>query len=65
MDFVFETNHERFREGVARDAARRLLRGLFERGAFAGATPEQAYRVVTDASVNPPARAWTRGGSWR
>jgi phage tail sheath protein FI len=52
MDFVFESNHERFREGVA-VMLRRLLRGLFERGAFAGATPERSYRVVTDAGVNP------------
>ncbi len=53
MDFVFETNHERFREGV-RVAFLNLLRFMFERGAFSGPTPETAYRVVTDASVNPP-----------
>jgi len=53
MDFVFETNHERFREGV-RVAFLNLLRFMFERGAFSGPTPEVAYRVVTDASVNPP-----------
>jgi len=53
MDFVFETNHERFREGV-RVAFLNLLRFLFEGGAFSGPTPEAAFRVVTDASVNPP-----------
>jgi phage tail sheath protein FI len=53
MDFVFETNHERFREGV-RVVLEDLLRFMFERGAFAGATPAEAYRVVTDASVNTP-----------
>jgi phage tail sheath protein FI len=31
-----------------------VLRFMFERGAFAGATPDQAFRVVTDASVNTP-----------
>lgn len=51
MDFVFESNHERFREGV-RVMLEDLLRFMFERGAFAGATVEQAFRVVTDASVN-------------
>lgn len=51
MDFVFESNHERFREGV-RGMLEDLLRFMFERGAFAGATVEQAFRVVTDASVN-------------
>jgi hypothetical protein len=53
MDFVFESNHERFREGV-RVALENLLRFMFERGAFAGATPAEAYRVITDASVNTP-----------
>jgi hypothetical protein len=53
MDFVFESNHERFREGV-RVTLENLLRFMFERGAFSGATAEQAYRVVTDDSVNTP-----------
>jgi phage tail sheath protein FI len=53
MDFVFESNHERFREGV-RVMLENVLRFMFERGAFSGATAEQAFRVVTDASVNPP-----------
>lgn len=31
-----------------------ILADLYRRGAFAGATPEQAFQVVTGASVNPP-----------
>jgi hypothetical protein len=53
MDFVFASNHEHFREGV-RVMLENVLRFMFERGAFAGATPDQAFRVVTDASVNTP-----------
>lgn len=53
MDFVFESNHERFRRGVqlVLEDALLFMHGL---GAFAGATPEQSFHVVTDASVNPP-----------
>ncbi len=53
LDFVFESNHERFRSGV-RLMLEDALRFMYERGAFAGASPEQSYTVVTDASVNPP-----------
>jgi hypothetical protein len=53
MDFVFASNHEQFREG-ARVMLEDLLRSLFDRGAFAGPTPQTSYRVVTDASVNTP-----------
>jgi len=53
MDFVFETNHERFREGV-RVVLEDMLRDLFNRGSFSGAGPDQAFRVITDARVNPP-----------
>lgn len=53
MDFVFENNDPRFRDGV-RLKLEEILRFMFERGAFAGATPEQAYLVVTDSSVNTP-----------
>jgi hypothetical protein len=53
MDFVFASNHEHFREGV-RVMLENVLHFMFERGAFAGATPRQAFRVVTDASVNTP-----------
>jgi hypothetical protein len=54
MDFVFESNHERFRGGVRLmlEDALLFMHGL---GAFAGASPEQSFNVVTDASVNPPA----------
>jgi hypothetical protein len=30
-----------------------LLAGLYSRGAFAGATPTEAYQIITDSSVNP------------
>ncbi|MBX2998672.1 MAG: IPT/TIG domain-containing protein [Caldilineaceae bacterium] len=53
LDFVFESNHEIFREGV-RVTLEEMLRFLYERGAFAGRTEEQSFRVTTDASVNPP-----------
>ncbi|HEX3184329.1 MAG TPA: hypothetical protein VHQ94_06020 [Pyrinomonadaceae bacterium] len=53
MDFVFESNHQRFREAV-RLMLEEALKFMFDRGAFAGATPEQSYRVVTDKSVNTP-----------
>jgi hypothetical protein len=53
LDYVFENNHERFREGV-RASLEAVLRGLFDRGAFAGASPVESFQVVTDASVNPP-----------
>jgi hypothetical protein len=53
MDFVFENNHARLREGV-RVALASMLDFMFERGAFSGATTEQAYRVVTDHRVNTP-----------
>jgi hypothetical protein len=53
LDFVFESNHEIFREGV-RVTLEEMLRFLYERGAFAGRTEDQSFRVITDASVNPP-----------
>ncbi len=53
MDFAFESNHERFREG-ARVVLENMLRWMFERGAFAGPAPEASYRVVTDDSINTP-----------
>lgn len=53
MNFVFESNHEHFREG-ARVLLSDMLRSLYARGALAGQTAAQAFRVVTDASVNPP-----------
>jgi hypothetical protein len=33
----------------------RFLGALFQRGAFAGSDASEAFRVVTDATVNPPA----------
>jgi Phage tail sheath protein subtilisin-like domain/IPT/TIG domain len=54
MDYVFETNHERFRDGVGA-MLRALLRRMHDAGAFAGSTPEQSFRVETGAGVNPPA----------
>jgi phage tail sheath protein FI len=54
MDYVFETNHQRFRDGVGA-MLRALLRRMHEAGAFAGATPDQSFRVETGASVNPAA----------
>jgi phage tail sheath protein FI len=53
MDFVFESNHERFRE-AARSALEDMLRFMFQRGAFAGLSEAASFRVLTDASVNPP-----------
>ncbi|MCB0244729.1 MAG: phage tail sheath family protein, partial [Anaerolineae bacterium] len=51
MVWTFENNDERLRDGV-RSTLEALLRFMFERGAFAGRTPQQAFRVVTDGSVN-------------
>jgi len=32
-----------------------VLEGLFRQGAFAGRTTDEAFQVVTDRSLNPPA----------
>jgi hypothetical protein len=53
MDYVFESNHERFRDGVAA-ALRDLLRTMDEAGAFAGTTPDESYRIDTGDGPNPP-----------
>jgi phage tail sheath protein FI len=53
LDFVFESNDERLRDSV-RLALEEMLGFMFERGAFAGATPQQAFRVVTDADFTTP-----------
>ena len=53
MDYVFETNHDRFRQGVAAALAA-LLRRMNDAGAFAGATPDESFRVDTGPAVNPP-----------
>jgi len=52
-EYVFESNHERFRT-LTRIAIEDILRFMFNRGAFAGGTPAQSFRVVADSSVNPP-----------
>ena len=51
--YVFEPNDPSFRRMVQRqfDA---ILGNLYVRGAFAGATHQEGYRVVTDDTVNPP-----------
>ncbi len=51
--YVFEPNSDAFRRLVQR-SFRSVMDVLFERGAFAGRTPASSYRVITDASVNPP-----------
>lgn len=50
---VFEPHSIDFRNRV-RHRFERALGGLFARGAFAGDTARQAFRVVADDSVNPP-----------
>jgi phage tail sheath protein FI len=50
---VFEPNDVDLQERVLTDFER-LLSALHQRGALAGTTPEEAYQVVADATVNPP-----------
>jgi hypothetical protein len=49
--YVFEPNDAVFQEQVQQHFETVFAR-LFDRGAFAGRTASQAYRVVTDSSVN-------------
>jgi hypothetical protein len=51
--YVFEPNSPAFRRMVDRGFTE-MLDGMFERGAFAGATPSSSYQVVTDDSLNTP-----------
>ena len=51
MAWTFENNDERLRDAV-RTTLEGLLRFMYERGAFAGRTPQQAFRIVTDGRVN-------------
>ncbi|WP_046656579.1 hypothetical protein [Lysobacter capsici] len=51
--YVFEPNGPVLWRSVQRGFDL-LLGDLFQRGAFAGATAEQSFRVVTDEGVNPP-----------
>jgi hypothetical protein len=53
MRFVFEANNDRFRRLVQREFEE-LLGRLYARGAFTGASRAEAFRVITDDSVNPP-----------
>lgn len=52
--YVFEPEGPTLRRSVER-GFEQLLATLYARGAFAGATPAQAFRVVTDDTVNTPA----------
>jgi len=51
--YVFEPLSSGFADRVRR-GFERVLSNLHLRGAFQGETDEQAFRVVVDASVNPP-----------
>ena len=51
--YVFHPNDAAFRR-LVRMRFERLLTGMFRRGAFAGSTAAEAFRVVIDESVNPP-----------
>lgn len=52
--YVFESNGPMLRRAIQRGFDG-LLGELYARGAFAGATPAQAFRVVTDEGINTPA----------
>jgi len=51
--YVFEPNDASFRRSVQR-GFEAMLGKMFVRGAFAGATPQTSYQVVTGESLNPP-----------
>lgn len=51
--YVFEPNSPAFRRAVDRGFTQ-MLDGMFERGAFAGATPASAYQVNVSESLNTP-----------
>jgi tail sheath protein len=51
--YVFEPNGPQLRRAVER-GFETLLRDLFRRGAFAGATEALSYRVVADDTINTP-----------
>jgi hypothetical protein len=52
-NYVFEPNDALLRRAIQR-VFETLMNDLFRRGAFAGATPEQSFRVVTDNAINTP-----------
>jgi hypothetical protein len=54
MTYVFEPNNEDF-QGLVHNKFEQLLSFLYSKGAFAGTRPTDAYRVVSDKSVNTPA----------
>lgn len=51
--YVFEPNGGALMRTIER-AFETLLDGLYQRGAFAGRTPREAFQVVVDESNNPP-----------
>jgi hypothetical protein len=51
--FAFESNSDALRRRL-RLRFERFLTRMFERGAFAGSRPAEAFDVRTDAAVNPP-----------
>ena len=53
MTFVFEPN-DRVLRRVVQGAFESIMQQLFMRGAFAGATADASYRVVTDDTLNTP-----------
>ena len=53
MGYVFEPNGAELRRSVQR-SFNALMTDLFRRGAFAGATPSQSFRVLTDDTLNTP-----------
>jgi hypothetical protein len=53
MTFVFEPN-DRVLRRVVQGAFESIMQQLFMRGAFAGATPDASYRVITDDTLNTP-----------
>jgi phage tail sheath protein FI len=56
ISYVFEPNGPVLRRAVER-GFETILTDLFRRGAFAGAVPEQSFRVVTDDTINTAADA--------
>ncbi len=53
ISYVFEPNGPQLRRAVEHSFTV-LLTDLFRRGAFAGATAAQSFRVVTDDTINTP-----------
>lgn len=53
MKFVFEPN-DRVLRRIVQGAFESIMQQLFTRGAFAGATPETSYQVITDDTLNTP-----------